>query len=665
MKDVRIIIIDSGKLESIIVDGVEMEDISSIEKKPIQDWFAMSNGRDGWEGLVKEIRKIIDDEKAELNFEFQGPQERKAIFENCVRELGISANTNGQSADEIANRNMEEGEKYEHRGFYKQAYEKFLTVADFGKMREAQYKVAEYLYRSFQGEDIGLEIKGQDALARAIDYYEKAAMQGYYKAQFKLYNIFSKRKDWKEANRWLEAAVCNDEQTDTEALKRQAERYLYGRGIKRNKSEAFILYEKAAKKKDAEACYMLGDFCFYGWGIKPNVKVAVEWYEKAAEQRTGVFPGKAQKALADIFLKGKEVSKDIEKAAYWSEMLSNNQESDQKAHGAYIMGECYADGYKAKGNKNNDAEAIAWYEKAAAQGHIEAMVQAADVITYTVGDVIKDENGNITIEMNDEMTEQARAWYEKAAEKGHVLAMIRLADHYEDVEGLEEQTFGWYKKAADKNDAYAMFKTAECYEQGIGTKKDYEEALKLYIKAAEAGQEEAVLSAAKLLVLGHNLDDAGMRNVFQRCLRMAEQGNTKAMTITAKLYLNGKGTEKNSEIALEWYQKAADNEENPDSEACYLLAKAYEEEISNGKNFNVGRTVGAVGIAAVIPVANLVAIPTGIAAAGILNKMSKDKKYKEFLATDIGKTMMKYYCIAAQLGNKKAEDAIKKWQKYS
>ena len=55
--DVRVVIIYSDELKSITVDGIEMEGISSIKNKPIKDWFAPSYGRDGWEGLIKEIKK--------------------------------------------------------------------------------------------------------------------------------------------------------------------------------------------------------------------------------------------------------------------------------------------------------------------------------------------------------------------------------------------------------------------------------------------------------------------------------------------------------------------------------------------------------------------------------------------------------------------------------
>lgn len=46
--DVRVVIICSGELDSIKIDGEEMEGLSVIKHKPIPDWFVPSNDRSGW-----------------------------------------------------------------------------------------------------------------------------------------------------------------------------------------------------------------------------------------------------------------------------------------------------------------------------------------------------------------------------------------------------------------------------------------------------------------------------------------------------------------------------------------------------------------------------------------------------------------------------------------
>ena len=67
---IRVVIVYSDKLESISVDGTYMEDIFSIQNIPIPNWFDVKQDRNGWRGLIEEIREVIDDYDVDLNFEF-------------------------------------------------------------------------------------------------------------------------------------------------------------------------------------------------------------------------------------------------------------------------------------------------------------------------------------------------------------------------------------------------------------------------------------------------------------------------------------------------------------------------------------------------------------------------------------------------------------------
>lgn len=55
--NVKVVVSYSDKLENIIVDGSEMPDLNAIKNKLIKDWFIPSYSRDGWEGLIEEIKK--------------------------------------------------------------------------------------------------------------------------------------------------------------------------------------------------------------------------------------------------------------------------------------------------------------------------------------------------------------------------------------------------------------------------------------------------------------------------------------------------------------------------------------------------------------------------------------------------------------------------------
>ena len=146
--DVRVIVNYSDKLTSIIVDDMKMDDISVIQEKQIEDWFKPSYDRAGWEGLIKEIQKMVADENAKLQFEFCGPKEYKDIFNSCIEKFGYG--TESIKDEDIVNRHIEAAKKNEHRGLYKEAFKEWCSGVE--KSEECQYKVAEYYFKHYLGE---------------------------------------------------------------------------------------------------------------------------------------------------------------------------------------------------------------------------------------------------------------------------------------------------------------------------------------------------------------------------------------------------------------------------------------------------------------------------------------------------------------------------------
>ena len=62
------------------------------------------------------------------------------------------------------------------------------------------------------------------------------------------------------------------------------------------------------------------------------------------------------------------------------------------------------------------------------------------------------------------------------------------------------------------------------------------------------------------LPIGHaDSGDESWNQVFNFQLKLAERGNVKAQFILGEMYENGRGTEKNINLAISWYQKAKKN----------------------------------------------------------------------------------------------------------
>ena len=113
MENTRVIVVYADGNLSVSVNGTKLN-TESIKGKPIDEWFEVSNGRDGWKGLIPEIQVYVGN--VQLDFEFSGAQEDKAIFEKCLKKRGFVCSTDGLPKEEVMQINLEDAKKAEQRG---------------------------------------------------------------------------------------------------------------------------------------------------------------------------------------------------------------------------------------------------------------------------------------------------------------------------------------------------------------------------------------------------------------------------------------------------------------------------------------------------------------------------------------------------------------------
>jgi TPR repeat protein len=123
------------------------------------------------------------------------------------------------------------------------------------------------------------------------------------------------------------------------------------------------------------------------------------------------------------------------------------------------------------------------------------------------------------------------------------------------------------------------------YYFGSGVAKDFEEAVKWYLKAAEQGESEAQYNLGVMYAIGQGVAKNEKRAV-EWYLRAAEKNVAKAQYLLGWRYQEGRGVEKNPSRAFKYYQLAAAQNEN---RALRTLAWMYEngegipEGIENAK----------------------------------------------------------------------------------
>jgi hypothetical protein len=113
-----------------------------------------------------------------------------------------------------------------------------------------------------------------------------------------------------------------------------------------------------------------------------------------------------------------------------------------------------------------------------------------------------------------------------------------------------------YRKAADAGDASAMRNLGWMYENGQGVAKDYGEAMRWYRKAADAGDAlgMSVLGSAYADGLGVAKDVAEAVRWYRKA---ADAGDARAQYTLGFMYEYGRGVARDYRQAREWYEKAA------------------------------------------------------------------------------------------------------------
>ena len=220
---------------------------------------------------------------------------------------------------------------------------------------------------------------------KALDYYKKAALQGYSEAQ---YNV-----GW-----------C----------------YFNGYGVEADQEEAMCWIRKAAEQEYALALDAMWQGYYFGTkGLPRDYKQAADWMEKAIAKGEQM----PQFYLATLYLEGKGVEADTVKALslFTQSAEEGYMWSQNKLGGLYEVG---------IGVPADSAAAYAWYKKAAEQGLDGAQNNMGRC--YLIG---------IGVEKNPKL---AVEWYQRSSQNGNMYAMTNLAWCYMQVWNREESRKGLF-----------------------------------------------------------------------------------------------------------------------------------------------------------------------------------------------------------------------------
>lgn len=289
-----------------------------------------------------------------------------------------------------------------------------------------------------------------------------------------------------------------------------------------------------AQKGDVKAQMDLANCYRKGIGIEKNYEKAFYWWQKASEQENQ----DAEFRVAICFLQGEGVTRD-EKAAF-KKFLSLAEKGHAKAQ--FAVGNAYQGGI---GVQKNESKAIHWFKKSAENGNADAQ--------NSLGMAYQDGSG---VPRNDA---EAARWLIQSAEQGNGYGQFLLGNCYAKGRGVEKdpkKAFAYLSKADALGYLNATYNLGYYTEKGFFGKKEFKEALKYYEKCASKNDYDTIKYLGDLYLHGTKLPK-DINKAFQYYKKAAEGGDGAGQYALAYMYDLGLGTEKNPVEAKKWYEKSA------------------------------------------------------------------------------------------------------------
>ena len=378
------------------------------------------------------------------------------------------------------------------------------------------------------------------------------------------------RGNYSEAIKLLKEAAT---QGDLRAQVELGHKYEKGEDIPQHYIKAVDLYVKAAAQGHAAAQNHLGLVYAEGRGVEQDDAKALEWFRKAAAQGHAA----AQNHLGLVYAEGRGVEQDDAKALEWFRKAAAQGHAAAQNH----LGLVYAEG---RGVEQDDAKALEWFRKAAAQGHAAAQ--------YHLGLVYAEGRG---VEQDDA---KALEWFRKAAAQGHAAAQNHLGLVYAEGRGVEQddaKALEWFRKAAAQGHAAAQNYLGLMFSSGRSTPRNHDE-VKLYAK--HAGQDNSDVQyqfglneqdGAKAMEWFRKAAEQGNVDAQFKLVwafdndsvfwlkNSAKQGHSLSQYLLGSMYAKGQGVEQDDAKALEWFRKAANQQDTWGNFSQYYLGLMYAE----------------------------------------------------------------------------------------
>ena len=236
---------------------------------------------------------------------------------------------------------------------------------------------------------------------------------------------------------------------------------------KQDYAQAIELWSSDELGSDARAQFSLGRLYMQGIGGKTDQIKAVEYYRKSAH----LGHLSAQFNLGLAWFKGTAVGKNIDTAIYWWQLAAEAGHDGAQ----YNIGALLWQGQRVE---QDQATAMEWFRKASKNKNTQA----------------KRFLGSLFSPMQSELKDNLK--YYRAKNAARTLSVVEELGLYKLAQQAYakqdyQQAFKYWLPLASDGHPDSQFQVAMMYENGQGTDENFDKAISLYAKAANASQSDA------------------------------------------------------------------------------------------------------------------------------------------------------------------------------
>ena len=321
--------------------------------------------------------------------------------------------------------------------------------------------------------------------------------------------------------------------------------------------------EKAAKKNEADAYYYLGMLDERDYDYK-SAKIN---YEKGMSKGSDL----AKLELGYLYERGYGVSPDLTVAKqYYDEALNNGCLEANFFEGYYLLYGYYGDEVDNKGAleyliRSKDSKV----NEIAANSYIGIAGIEINAVT--------DEGFDLNKVLNNYLKAIDLCPYFQGYGNQLIAELYLMEGDNSKSEEAYRKAFDFYMASAEAGDDDAIISAGYYYQYGIGCEPDGEKAMDLYRKAADGGNPEAMNKVGFLYEFGNGLVKKDPDKAYEWYKNAADLGNSDAMIYIGDLYYNkeygAKDDKPDYNMARYWYEEAV---KNGSIYAYFYLGMMYE-----------------------------------------------------------------------------------------